>query len=520
MTVEQSRDTGPEVAVATDDSLAGPDAPLRVRADVTTTPRTAFLAKPTLAAVLVAVVALVAEKVPQLGALRLYTSPPSSESAEASAPLDAEAATRMGEAEITSESRNREEMAQPESIELPRPAGGPIANSGLKLPPIESEAPPVPLEDASGHALDGFFAALRRTQAKQPGAITRIAHFGDSIVVSDYVSGTLRRKFQQEFGDAGHGYMLIANAWPAYFHNDVYRYASPGWKVSRIVGPVNRDNYYGLGGVSFQAPPGARGRFGTAKKGSFGRAVSKFTFSYLKDVQAGGFAINLDGKPLRRVPANAPEKQVAYETVEVPDGEHEIEVVTEGGTTRMFGVVLERNVPGVVLDALGVQGARIRFLDKQDDAHWAEQLAWRKPDLLVYQFGANESGDGFAYPMSEYYKTMLAVLEQGRRALPQSSCLVLGAMDRASKKDDTLQSMRVIPMIVTEQRKAAKTAGCAFFDTFEAMKGHGGMPGWVRRGLGQADLTHPTGVGSEILARWIYRALMTAYNQYAKTQSP
>ena len=492
-----------------------------MQANVATTPRIALFAKPTLAVALVAVLAFVAERVPALGMLRLYSSPPSSDSAEHGAPLDPEAASRVGEAEITTESENREEMAQPENIDLTRPAaGGPIADSELKLPAIESEAPPVPLEDPSGRALDGFFQALRRTQAKQPGAITRIAHFGDSIVVSDYVSGTLRRKFQQEFGDAGHGYMLIANAWPAYFHNDVYRYASPGWKVSRIVGPYSQDGWYGLGGVSFQAPPGARARFGTAKKGSFGHAVSKFTFSYLKDAHAGGFAINLDGKPLRHVAAKAPEKQVAYETVDVPDGEHEIEVVTEGGTTRMFGVVLERNGPGVVLDALGVQGARVRFLDKQDDTHWAEQLRWRKPDLVVYQFGANESGDGFAYPMDEYYKTMVLVLEQGQRALPRASCLVLGAMDRASKKDDTLQSMRVIPMIVTEQQKAAKTAGCAFFNTFEAMKGLGGMPGWVRRGLGQADLTHPTGVGSEILARWIYRALMTSYNQYSKTHSP
>src|SRR5690606_8073623 len=108
------------------------------------------------------------------------------------------------------------------------------------------------------------------------------------------------------------------------------------------------------------------------------------------------------------------------EVISVPDGEHELEVVTQGGTTRMFGAVLERDVPGVVLDALGVQGARIRFLDKQDDEHWAEQLRWRAPNLLIYQFGANESGDGFAYPMSEYFSTMVAVLEQGKKALPNS----------------------------------------------------------------------------------------------------
>lgn len=424
--------------------------------------------------------------------------------------------SRVGEAEITTETKNREEMAQPEEFAPARRAGGPIANKDYDLPAIDTEAPPVPLEDPTEHALDGFFAALQKTQAKESGAITHIAHFGDSIVVSDYVSGTLRRKFQKAFGDAGHGYVLIANAWPAYFHNDVYRYASTGWKVSRIVGPVNRDGYYGLGGVSFQAPPGARARFGSAKKGSFGRAVSRFTIVYLKSEHAGGFRINVDGESRGSVDADAPEKQVGYEVVDVPDGEHELEIVTQGGTTRLFGVVLERDGPGVVLDALGVQGARIRFLDKQDDAHWAEQLRWRKPDLLVYQFGANESGDGFAYPMSEYYKTMVAVLEQGKKALPESSCLILGAMDRASKKDEGLVSMRVIPMLVAEQRKAARTVGCAFFDTFEAMKGQGGMPGWVRRGLGQADLTHPTGVGSEVLARWIYRALMSSYNSYLK----
>lgn len=492
------------------------DKGLRIQAPVTETPKKALLSRPAIAAGLVALAATIVEFVPVLAPLRVFSSPPTAPASATAPTIEAPDVSRVGEAEITTESRNREDMAQPEELTAARRAGGPIADKDYNLPAIDTEAPPVPLEDPTEHALDGFFKALEKTQAKEAGAITRIAHFGDSIVVSDYVSGTLRRKFQKEFGDAGHGYVLIANAWPAYFHNDVYRYASRGWKVSRIVGPVNRDGYYGLGGVSFRAPPGARARFGSAKKGSFGRAVSKFTIVYLKSEHAGGFRINVDGESWGSVDADAPEKQVGYEVVTVPDGEHELEIVTQGGTTRLFGVVLEREGPGVVLDALGVQGARIRFLDKQDDAHWAEQLAWRKPDLLVYQFGANESGDGFAYPMSEYYKTMVAVLEQGQKALPNSSCLILGAMDRASKKDDALVSMRVIPMLVAEQRKAARTVGCAFFDTYQAMKGQGGMPGWVRRGLGQADLTHPTGVGSEVLARWIYRALMSSYNDYLK----
>jgi hypothetical protein len=87
-------------------------------------------------------------------------------------------------------------------------------------------------------------------------------------------------------------------------------------------------------------------------------------------------------------------------------------------------------------------------------------------------------------------------------------------MDRAKKQGSNLVSMRVIPALVTEQRKAAAEVGCAFWNTYEAMGGPGGMPAWVRRGLGQADLTHPTGWGSEVLGRWIYRALMQGYAAY------
>ena len=161
-----------------------------------------------------------------------------------------------------------------------------------------------------------------------------------------------------------------------------------------------------------------------------------------------------------------------------------------------------------------MQGARIRFLDKQDDAHWAEELRWRDPDLVVYEFGANESGDGFVFPMADFHRTMLDVLAQAKRALPRASCLVIGAMDRAAKQGDEIVSVRVIPALVAEQRKAALETGCAYFDTYRAMGGKGSMPQWVKRGLGQADLTHPSGAGAERLANWIYGALMHGYGAW------
>jgi lysophospholipase L1-like esterase len=375
---------------------------------------------------------------------------------------------------------------------------------------IDTNTPPVAIEDPSGRALLAFFDRLKATVAKRPGAITRVLHFGDSVVESDYVSGTLRRRLQEQFGDSGHGFTLIANAWPAYYHEGVSRFATSGWLISRIVGPLASDGWHGLGGVSFRAPPHLLARIGTAKKGDVGRRVSRFELAYVESPEGGQSDIRIDG--IARDPLNTrgPTKRFRTVTFATPDGEHEFEIQTTRGTSRFFGIVLERDQPGVVLDAIGIQGARIRFLDKQDESHFREQLQWRDPGLVVYQFGANESADGYAYSMEDYHRTMKEVIAHHRQALPNSSCLILGVMDRASRKGADVRSLSIIPQIVEQQRKVALEMGCGFFDTYRAMGGEGSMPRWFRRDLGQSDLTHPTAVGAELIGNWIFRALMQA----------
>src|SRR5205085_11984476 len=132
-------------------------------------------------------------------------------------------------------------------------------------------------------------------RAPPPGAVTRGMHYGDSGATSDYITGTTRRRTQAEFGDAGHGFLLTANPWEWYFHNDVGHGAGDGWSSSRIVGPLTRDGMYGLGGVSFSGSPGASAWFSTNEKGSYGKKVSRFDIYYLETETGGGVEVKIKG---------------------------------------------------------------------------------------------------------------------------------------------------------------------------------------------------------------------------------
>lgn len=475
--------------------------------------RRALASKPVVAVLVAVVLLALLEVVPGLEGVRVFSArrPPISDTPQAPTVSSA-----TGETVLDLATENRADLAQPEALTGAPRKRGPIAESGDNVD-TAAEPAPVAIVD-EGRSLDRLFRALERTEHRTPSSLTRIVVFGDSVVASDFGTGTLRRLLQKRFGDGGHGFVLVANAWPQYFHNDVYRVADKGFRVSRIVGPRVADRLYGLGGVSFSGTPGLHSRIGTAKAGNFGRAVSRFGIAYLAQPGGGLLEASVDGGAPKIIDTDAPEPRAAFDEIAVPDGEHELEIRTAKRSVRVFGVTLERDGPGVVLDAIGIVGARLRTLEEIDPANLDGALAWRRPNLVVFQFGANESGDGFAYPMPEYHRTMRSLLERLGRAVPDAACLIIGAMDRARKENDHLVTVPIIPHIVEEQRSVAAEIGCAYFSTFDAMGGRGSMAKWVQKGLGAGDFTHPTSWGADKLGNWIYSALMTKYDEYEKRE--
>jgi len=459
---------------------------------------------------------------PRLAWLRLLSAP-----AEQAGPVEPTAqlggpmpSASIGEAKLPGATFDQQNRAK--DLDAPvSDSRGPIARGGKSelpskfAPAVKEDKPPRSIEDPSGKALDKFFAKLARVENKEPGATARVLYYGDSIIASDFVSGKLRRLLQDRFGDAGHGYAIVANAWPGWFHIDVSRKGSAEWRVSTCVGPYARDGLYGLGCASFTTRrPGIWSEIATADQDKWGRAVSRFELEYLKQPGGGAIDLIIDGNKHETLQTDG-ELGVAWHSVSVPDGAHRFKIESvDDRPVRVFGVRMERDQPGITLSALGVTGARARFLDKQDDDHWAKVLAAAKPDLVVLAFGSNEITDGNMYPMDKYRATLTAVMEQVEAAVPDASLMLAGPPDMASKKVSQGHSRPMVHFITKNQKELAAKRGWAFWDQFRAMGGGGSMWAWMKAGLGSQDMFHPTGRGGSMLGSWQYLALVEAFEKY------
>lgn len=370
----------------------------------------------------------------------------------------------------------------------------------------------IAVEDATGHALDAFYTQLAKTRAKTPNAVTRIMHYGDSVIVSDYISGTMRRKLQADLGDAGHGFLLVANPWEWYFHNDVAHGAGEGWSSSRVTGPLTKDGMYGLGGVTFTGAPGASAWFGTSEVSKFGRHVSRFDVYYLETPGGGEVEVRFGGKS-ERFSTKGDAKISRIRSFSVPDGEAKLHLKVVSGSPRLFGVALERDSSGIVYDALGANGARAALLGSMNADHWREQMSLRKPSLVVLQYGTNESeAPGLA---GDYEKSLGDVVEKIKSSCPECSVLIAAPLDRAENSESGgLRTKPVIKKLVNAQKNVAAKTGVAFWNTFEAMGGEGSMAKWTKTGLAGGDLTHPTPAGAEVIGDLLYKALTTGFEAW------
>lgn len=392
----------------------------------------------------------------------------------------------------------------------------PRPKPAIALVPLDAEKiPPVDLEMPRG-ALDPFFRDLSalETPVGDNGAVrvVRILHLGDSHVAADYWTGEIRRRLQERFGDGGAGIVMPGRPWKYFRHAQAKSLDGDGWHTSGLK-DAPADGVLGLSGVAM-APRGNA----PASVLAPGR---RFNVLLASETDRAAVRLFLDGVPFDNVSVrtrwlNSGGSDIALVTVSnrepLPDAHGKLSVVAAPDSgIRLLGAEFFSGRSGIVVDTLGLNGARMTALDKWSPRMRQQLLQEAKPSLIIVSYGTNEIATPH-FTFEAFRADCVRVLRALREDSGGTAVLVTGPIDRAIRKKRARISMADAERpVVRALREAAAETGCAFWDAQQAMGGEGAILSWMRAGLAQNDGVHLTQQGYELQGKMLFDRLMSAY---------
>lgn len=386
----------------------------------------------------------------------------------------------------------------------------------VTLPPLLDHPlnpPVVDIEDPNQLVMASFYERLARLMRGKAKGPLRIALYGDSNMTLDLISGSMRRTLQRLHGDSGHGYVAIGKPWRWYQHQDVQHGFVGEWATFSPTTVRVRDWAYGLGGiVSATREVGARATFSTAGPDApVGRTASRFGVFYEVRNHGGVFDIVVDGQKRDTVRTDQGDARTGYHVVRVPDGPHTFEILNASkNLIRIFGVTIEREDPGIVLDCLGIGGISYFDLSRLDPDVNASMLAHRPYDLVMFLIGAN------TWKAHENPAAVGTLASLHRRHRSDQPILIMSPPDHTKSAGDSASDPQFV-RIAAALRKAALDNQCAYWDFRQAMGGEGSMARFFHTNMAAKDLYHFTKSGAAFMGNRAVHALFRGLEAYVRS---
>ena len=414
--------------------------------------------------------------------------------------------------------------------------------------------------DAPAGSLDPLFGSLAAAENGDPTGRTLLLFFGDSHTAGDSMTSRIRALWQHQFGDAGRG--LVGAGHPPmrhYYQRDV-RYGRSGSWTSQVGGHRGDNEPFGVSGIRVTGQrKGAQLWVETCGDCPSGTSTAGFEILYYAAPDHGMLRYRVDDGAWQTLATKTAPMEPAHparQVIPLDDGRHKLTMEHGGGgVLDLFGVVMERNKPGVIVDALGVVGRRLGSLRSWDWSIIGEQLSTRDPKLVVLQYGTNEADDPdlVLEDVARYYdETILRI----RAAAPTASILILGPPDmgvrEAGKVCDKMKppprvkdhsgpasgpgsndpidagvvpecewrTPAVLREIIAVEHAAAVRNHVAFFDTFAAMGGADQMHAWViaEPRVAFKDHVHLSDLGYQRWADALSGALLEEYGRWRRAK--
>lgn len=389
-------------------------------------------------------------------------------------------------------------------------SAAPVASATASAPPAVATAlapaPPRP----GVLPLPRFYAAANALAAGTRQDHVRVVWLGDSHTAADLWTGAVRSRLVAKLGSGGPGFVHAGWGDNKYRHEGVRVDTVLKWSIAPVPYPKTKredDGVFGLGGVRLSPVEGdARASVEVLSSGAPRGEALTWDVAYREGDGAGALRAHLGGAEtlLRPTDDEPGPGGIRHHKLRSAGNAGKLELSIASGRPQLFGVVVEGDKPGLVLDTVGLNGARLAtFLAWEPDA-WSAELARRKPELVVIAFGTNESSDVDPKP-ERYEGQLVALVGRIRRGAPEADCLVVLPMDRGGTEFKPR-----LAAITRGLEAGAKKLSCATWSALGAMGGPGSMEAWSHESPPRsgADGVHLTPKGYAYLGERLAKDLI------------
>lgn len=367
-------------------------------------------------------------------------------------------------------------------------------------------------------SLAPFYDSLYQLKSKKE-TIVNILHIGDSHIQADYLTGTTRKLFQREFGNAGRGLVFPGRVGRTNESPTIYSSTSAPWDASRII-YGNQSMPIGIGAMTLQTKQaGANLLLRTHPAEELSYAFNRITILYQKDFSSYNLEIrdSVGSAVAYAGPYSVETKNTSR--IQLPHLVNQIELTTIPSTHEqthltLFGLVLENGNPGIGYHATGGNGAKLKhFLEAE---LFVEQTTVLAPTLIVISLGTNEAID-HPYVDPAFTKQLDVFIQRLKSANPKAQLLLTIPMDFYKKKTRRNPGVEVIRTLILDY---ADAKGIAYWDLYTVGGGKHAADLWKNNNLLQPDGVHFTKAGYALQGSLFYEALLKGYNEYVRFRYP
>lgn len=373
----------------------------------------------------------------------------------------------------------------------------------------------------SPSSLQPFFAGLDSLRAGKDTVLT-IVHLGDSHIQAGYYSGRMMRLLQEQFGNAGRGWIAPFKLSKTNEPDDYFISSSVReWVTGRCI-QANKKCPVGIGGIGIQsvspsinldvriAPNNGAGY-------SFNQAILYRGEKSMPMLPAGPLKDSVKTS-LATAPAVA---GVLADTFRIPYPVDTLQLHStrrKQGTDKLlpastfknvyYGFSLTNGNPGVLYHSVGVNGAM--YVNYTDESY-VRQLTLLKPSLLIISMGTNETF-GRRFRLEEFSGQVRAFVSLVKKYMPETAILLTTPPEcykrtYVNKKRTYVRNTNT-QLAAKAIVKVAREEGVACWDLFAATGGKSSCTKWHKEKLMGRDRIHFTKEGYREQGTLLYRALM------------